>query len=88
MNKKSKPLTNEEFAEAVQKIVGFVKPDENFKPQVYYNKDGDLIEVYWEAADYYGEYINSSLTLYKAQDDDRVIGCEINWIERLMKKSE
>lgn len=87
-NKETKPLTNEEFAKAVQKIVGLVKPDKNFKPQAYYNQDGDLIEVYWENVDYYGEWLNHGLTLYKAQDDNRVIGCEINWIESLIEKNK
>jgi hypothetical protein len=81
------PLSNEEFA---KKVMGFFseKDCQNFKPQVYYNKAGDMIEVMWESADYYGEYINPGLTLYKAQDDNRVVGCEINWISDLMKKSE
>ncbi len=78
---------NEEFA---KKVMGFFSEKDcaNFKPQVYSNKDGDLIEVVWEAADYYGEYVNSSLTLYKAQSDGRVIGVEINWVSDLIKKSE
>jgi len=79
-------LPDDEFVAQLEAIMS--NPVEEFKPFVYYNKDGDLIEVYWTNDDYYAEWINHNLSIYRHMETNEIIGVEINWIKNLMKKAE
>lgn len=55
-----------------------------WKPCAFYNPDGDLIEWYNERCSYYGDRINEIITLYRAEDDDRIVGGCIKNIDHIM----
>ena len=64
-------------------------------PSLYYNKDGEQIEVFHSSDSYYAEWIDSNLTLYKKDKDvnlsdpapDKIIGYEITDLFGLLRKS-
>jgi len=76
---------NKEFAE---KIWEYFKEHEQlgleWKPNAFYNPDGDMIEWYNEQDNYYAERVNEFITLYRADEDDRVVGGCIKNIAHIM----
>lgn len=56
------------------------------KKQIFYNKEGDILEVFWSDENYYGKYINEYLTIFKSEKDDRIIGYDISWVSELYDK--
>jgi len=46
----------------------------NWKPGSYYSPEGQCVFFYLENVDYYGKWINHDITLYLAEDDDRIVG--------------
>lgn len=55
-----------------------------WSPLAIYNKDGDMIEWYIDRVSYYAEYVNNLITIYRAEDDGRVIGGCIKNIAHIM----
>jgi hypothetical protein len=56
-----------------------------FKPGFFYNKPGDIVEVYLENVSYYAQWINHDVTVYKAMDDDRIIGLSVHGVKKHIK---
>ena len=56
-----------------------------FKPFVDYSEDGDFIHLVLENVSYYAEWTKDGFSVLRAQDDNRVIGAEINRIKSLVK---
>lgn len=57
------------------------------RPGAWHSPDGDCIFCFVEDVDDYGEYVNKWLTVYRAEEDDRVTGVQINYISRLTTAS-
>jgi len=55
------------------------------KPGAWHSPDGDCIFCFVEDVDDYAEYVDEVLTVYRAEEDDRVTGVQINYIGRLIK---
>lgn len=66
--------------------------DENlsleWKPWAIFNPDGDLIEWYNERVAYYAERINEIITLYRAEEDDRIVGGCIKNLDYILGSKE
>ena len=75
MSEEENSMSSEEFAQHVfdmyaeHETLGI-----EWKPCAIHNPDGDLIEWYNEQVPYYGKRVNEIITLYLAEDDNRIIG--------------
>jgi hypothetical protein len=80
-------MTVEEFADVVMGMcrVNF-KPSLNyvFKPSIHYVHEGDCIELFVKPDPFYGEYVNSHLTVYKSQETNEIVGVLISDMHKLM----
>ncbi len=59
-------------------------PSEPFKPNAFHNTDGDLLEVFWENVSYYAEWLNPKVTVLRAEDDKRIVGCQVWGLSKTM----
>jgi hypothetical protein len=48
-----------------------------FKPFVYYDPDGDCVEVFESDENYYGKSIGPHLTVYISEETGKIIGAMI-----------
>lgn len=55
-----------------------------WKPFAIYNPDGDMIEWLNERVSYYAERVNEFITLYRSEEDDRIVGGCIKNIAHIM----
>lgn len=61
-----------------------------FRPNVFYNKEGDQLEVYLKNNSYVGNYIDPYITTFKMIDEntgedlDKFMGVEISGIRRML----
>lgn len=55
------------------------------RPGWYHSKDGDCIFAHWEDVPSYAERINGPITVYRAMDDKRIVGCQLKGVEGEMK---
>lgn len=83
----SKHHRSDDFHRMMKEIHAGIARAGKFEPGAWYSKEGDCIFVHWEGVPYYAEWINHDLTLYRAMDDKRIVGCAITWITSLMEKS-
>ena len=60
--------------------------DKPFKPFAYYNGDGDEIEFFLTTDTYYGEWVNSHITIYRSEQTHEIIGGVISHIAYLKKQ--
>ena len=51
----------------------------------YYSEAGDCIFYHLEDVGYYAERIDDIVTLYKSDDDKRIVGFQIKGIKALME---
>ena len=88
-NDSPEEATRKAFAE---KVMALHKEHEQlglkWEPWALHNKDGDMIEWYSERVSYYGDRVNEIITLYRAEDDDRIIGGCIKNIQYIMGERE
>lgn len=75
-------LSNNDFAEAV---ISISKPGEPFEPTVYYDSDGDCIEVFAKTGPFYAKRINDKVTIYHSQDSNEITGALIKGIRSLCR---
>lgn len=61
----------------------FVGPPAPFRPHSYHNLEGDILHVYAEDADHYAERLTSNIDVYRAMDDNRVIGFKLYDVQGL-----
>jgi len=52
-----------------------------FKPNWFWNKEGDMLQAFWQETSYYGDWINHSITLYRCRKTDKVIGLSLSGVE-------
>lgn len=50
------------------------------EPGWYQSKEGDCIFAYWDNAPSYAERINGPITIYRALDDNRIVGCQLKGV--------
>lgn len=55
-----------------------------WEPFADFNPDGDMFEWLNERVSYNGERVNDFITIYRAQDDDRIVGGCIKNVAHLM----
>lgn len=74
-----------------------VEPEENcklleprppWKPNVFYNKDGNMIEVSLSTDPYYGVWLTPQVTLLLSSETEEIIGVEICGIKQLLENDE
>lgn len=53
------------------------------QPGCFYSKDGDCVFCHVEDVPYYAERVDELLTVYRAEDDHRLVGAQIKGISRL-----
>jgi hypothetical protein len=74
-----------DFSKLVEKIAA--EPRQPFKPHWWYNKDGDMIEIYWSDEAYVAKWLNPQVTvLYSVEDPTRIVGVQIEGIKKGMAK--
>jgi hypothetical protein len=78
----SRPLTNEEF---YYLVIGMSSPQEGPFPTVDYNPDGDCIEVLLSGEDFYADWVNPHLTLYRSEATNEIVGAEIDFVTQLIR---
>jgi len=54
------------------------------KPGVWYSDAGDSMFCYLEGVPHHMVYINPQITVYKAEDDNRIIGVRIDGIKKII----
>jgi hypothetical protein len=73
-----------ENAEYVQKRALKLAGTKKSEPGWYHSKDGDCIFAYWEDVPSYADRINGPITVYRAVDDNRIVGCQLKGVEKEM----
>jgi hypothetical protein len=48
-----------------------------FMPTPWYNKDSGEVSVWFENVEYYADFINHNVTVFRARDDNRIVGCDL-----------
>ena len=79
MNTKS----NEEFA---KKIMQIADTTEAFKPHAIYDHDGDCIEFFVDADDFYAQRIDDLVTVYYSQETNEIVGSLIKGVSEFCKE--
>lgn len=69
---KGKP-TMEEFLKKLEKT-----PRGVFKPHIFHNVAGNILEVHWEGVEYYSEWLTPQISILRALDDKRIVGCQLS----------
>lgn len=58
----------------------------SFKAKPYYSKAGDCLIFYFEEAESYAERVDGLVTVYRAIEDDRLVGCQIKEVTPQLKR--
>lgn len=53
------------------------QPIPPFKPQAWYNVEGDIIEAIWKREEHYAEWINHQVTILRSFKTKEVIGVQV-----------
>lgn len=59
-----------------------------FQPGAWHNKDGDMLEIYFENVDHIAKWVNPQLTLLLARDDGRIIGCYVEGLQKVLEQTD
>jgi len=84
------PLSFEDFLKAIEeKYPGPYK----FKPGVFYNRAGDILEAHWKDGPYIGNYLGNGIDLFlkcKETEDEpeEIVGCMIWGIKKRLLREE
>lgn len=76
-------LSKENYYKKVLKIADKAG---SFKPEAYYDSDGDCIEYIVKPDDFYAERVDDLLTVYNSEKTQEVIGCLIKSVSVLCKR--
>lgn len=74
-------LSNEEYEKEVMEIC---KDSKTELPIVYYDPDGDCIEVLVKTEPFYSERIDDLVTVYYSEANEEIIGCLIKGIKKIL----
>jgi len=72
----------DEFA---QFVMGQVKSGQRFDAQVQYDPDGDCIEFLFSDEPFYGERIDSLVTVYYGEETHEIVGSLIKGVRRFIE---
>lgn len=57
-----------------------------FSPHTFYNRDGDLLEVYWDNVSTVAHWMGNGITILVDQEHPkRVVGVQIEKISKILK---
>lgn len=56
----------------------------NFHSIPWYNSEGDMIEVSFTNVPFYAEQVNVFLTIYRSQETNGIVGCEIVGVDNIL----
>lgn len=59
-----------------------------FTPQPVYSPDGDFISVFMCDTECYSERVDDTLTVYKDDHSNELVGCKIKGVQSLLKKMD
>jgi hypothetical protein len=76
---------SQSFADRVLELSDPMKP---FKPEAYYDADGDCIEFIISGDDFYAERIDELVTVYYSRDSNQIIGTLIKGVTAFLKAVE
>lgn len=76
-------LSNKDYAKKVFEIVEKAEP---FKPEAYYDPDGNCIEFIVKPDDFYAERVDDLLTVYYSEETKEIIGCLIKGVSAFCKR--
>jgi len=64
--------------------------DKEKKQVVWINEDapGTSLEYFSNSNDYYAEWVNPFLDLYRERGDGKIIGFQVNWLNKLLKEGK
>ena len=63
--------------ESIDDILDEVMPLGDFEPFAYHSSEADAINAHFEDVQDYSKRLNVYVTLFLAEDDDRIVGCRI-----------
>lgn len=78
-----KPMTNDEFAQAVLRMAS---PERPFKPSATYIRDGDCIEFVIAPDDYVARRLDGLVTVYYSRKTGGVVGSLIKGVSGFCRK--
>lgn len=88
------PLNGNEFSDWIEELITTRKKAEEacggsppFKPNAYYNAEGDILEVYLDDRESYAKWLNPQVSVLLCQETDEVVGFQI-WGLSLVKHIE
>lgn len=67
-------------------VLGKVDPNRPFQPQVFYDPDGDCIEFLVSNDPFYGERIDSLVTVYYSEETNEIVGSLIKGVKKFIKE--
>ena len=54
-----------------------------WKPTVFYNKEGDLLEIYLSSVSHYAKWISPGISLLLSQDNNEIVGVQIENLSKV-----
>jgi hypothetical protein len=57
-----------------------------FSSDPWYNADGDCIHFHWAPDEFYREWVDDKLTVYRSIATGNAVGCQIKGVSALLKK--
>lgn len=73
-----------ELAEFIDNATGNASPTFSGKP--WYNSLGDCIHFHWRDEEFYRDWLDDKLTVYRSIHDDQAVGCQIKGVHALLRK--
>ena len=64
-----------------------MEPNPKFKPALKYSAAGDCLFLYLEEGESYRDRVDGILTVFRAIDDDRIVGLQIKGMSALVKRA-
>lgn len=59
-----------------------------FRPHIFYHREGDVLNVYWEDARCHADKGGDGFEFYRADDDGRVVGVRLWGVRRRLDTSD
>jgi hypothetical protein len=76
------------MAKKLEEFLSEIDPtDHQFHPRPRYSREGDCVIFYFEESESYGDRVDGILTVYRALDDDRIVGCQLKGIATLLERA-
>ena len=57
-----------------------------FRPEPWYNEYGDCIHFHWRKDSFYRDFVDDKLTIYRSNENNDAVGCQIKGVHALLKK--